>query len=273
MRINKETFFSEVKKKLFTSRFNSREGPGQIAGLDLILNEWEKRELSIEELAYILATAYHETAYTMQPIKERGGDQYLRSKKYWPWIGRGYVQLTWDYNYKKASDKLGINLMKSPGKAMEPEVAVLILFDGMIEGWFTGKKLRDYIDGIDEDDEEDLREYTQSRWIINGKDKRVKIAKEALEFERCLRAAEIKNKKPLGQSRTVQGAGGAAAGGATILIEPVQDVIKAVEGKEDALSSGDLVAIVIGLVVIGGAFYALYARWDDAGRPNIFRRK
>jgi len=262
---NRNIFFNKVRKSLFNGRLNQ----DQVDGLNLILDESDRRETNLDFLAYILATAYHETAFTMQPIKERGGDQYLRSKKYWPWIGRGFVQLTWKDNYQKAKDKTGYDLIKSPGLAMDPKVAVLILFDGMIEGWFTGKKLRDYIDGIDESDEEDLQEYTSARWIINGKDKRVKIAKEALEFERCLRAAEIKNKKPLTQSRTVQGAGGATLGGAAMLVEPLQKAIQVIEGKEGAFSSGNLVSVIFGLIVISGALYALYARWDDAGRPRI----
>lgn len=270
--MNRETFFSEVRKTLFTNKFKGDRGKGQIAGLDLILDEYERRgDFNIEELAYILATTFHETAFTMQPIKEGGGDSYLKSKKYWPWYGRGFVQLTWKTNYVKAGKKLGLDLTTNPDVVMQPEIAIKILFEGMREGWFTGKSLTSYLDGVDESDKEDLREFSNARRIINGTDKQVKIGKEALLFEKALRKAEVTNKKPLTQSRTVKGAGIAVAGGATLMVEPVLEVVKAVDQKKDLLTSGNLTSVIIGLVVVAGAVYTLYARWDDAGRPQFWR--
>lgn len=67
------------------------------------------------------------------------------------------------------------------------------------------------------------------------------------------------------RSRTVGGAGVAGAGGAAVLVEPVQDAIKVVEGQKDALSSGDIFMMAIGAIIIAGALYALYARLDDGG--------
>src|SRR5574343_1319969 len=58
--------------------------------------------------AYILATVYHETAFTYDPISEYGSRRYLMSKAYYPFYGRGYVQLTWRGNYKVFGDFLGI---------------------------------------------------------------------------------------------------------------------------------------------------------------------
>lgn len=40
--------------------------------------------------------------------------------------------------------KASEDLVKTPTLAMRPDVAAAILFYGMIEGWFTGKKLGDY---------------------------------------------------------------------------------------------------------------------------------
>jgi putative chitinase len=97
--------------------------------------------------------------------------------------------LTGRANYLKAGTRLGIDLVGNPDLALDPKVAVQILFVGMIDGWFTGKGLSDYLDGIDESDAEDLREFTNSRRIINGVDKQVEIAKIALKFEAALRAA------------------------------------------------------------------------------------
>lgn len=45
----------------------------QVDGMEVILNEWQQRQLTDSRwLAYILATAYHETAFTMEPIDEYG---------------------------------------------------------------------------------------------------------------------------------------------------------------------------------------------------------
>ena len=52
---------------------------------------------------------------------------------------------------------------------------------GSKEGWFTGKKLSDYITKTD-------KNYVRARRIINGTDKAEKIAKEAVVFEAALRS-------------------------------------------------------------------------------------
>jgi predicted chitinase len=116
-------------------------------------------------------------------------------KRYFPYYGRGYVQLTWDYNYVKATKyfrevlKIDVDFVKNPDLVMVPEYAIIILFVGMKEGWFTGKSLYDYIDDLDEADSEDLREFANARRIINGTDKQVEIGKLGLIFERGLKAA------------------------------------------------------------------------------------
>jgi hypothetical protein len=56
------------------------------------------------------------------------------------------------------------------------------MFVGMEEGWFTGKKLSDYINGGKAD-------YYGARGIINGKDRAAEIATYAKAFEAALRAA------------------------------------------------------------------------------------
>lgn len=271
MHIKKSTLFKELRKKLFTRDFAGNRGSKQIDGIDLIINTWETEypELSAKDVAYILATVYHETAYTMQPIKEGGGPNYLRSKRYYPWFGRGYVQLTWEANYIKAGKKLGIDLTTDPDVALDPQIAVQILFLGMIEGWFTSKSLSSYITEDDKGYKRNLTEFANARRIINGTDKQVKIAKEAAQFYDALKKATVKNTAPLSKSRTIQGASIGATGGAALLAEPVQDVVKAITDSEASISTGSVVSIVIASVVILGALYAMYARWDDAGRPKV----
>lgn len=136
-------------------------------------------------VAYGLATAWHETASTMQPIAEYGkgkGRRYGSPGRNNGQIayGRGYVQLTWDDNYERADRELGLAglLVENYELAMKPDIAADIMRKGMAEGWFTGKKLSDYLPG----------DYVNARRIINGTDKAAKIADDASRFELALRA-------------------------------------------------------------------------------------
>jgi hypothetical protein len=183
--LNSATFFNLVRLSVFEGKLSA----SQVEGLELIIAEGNRRHINNEFLAYVLATAAWETAYTMQPITEYGSQKYLRGKKYWPYIGRGFVQLTWRDNYEKAGRILGVDLVGNPDLAKRPDIAVRILFDGMILGWFTGKGLDDFLDGKDESDKEDLREFSNARRIVNGTDKQVAIGKLAISFEKALRAS------------------------------------------------------------------------------------
>lgn len=181
--------------------FGTSLSQGQVSGTEAILDAAQARGTKLPFLAYMLATAYHETAHTMQPIEEYGRG---KGRKYGVpagpygkvYYGRGYVQLTWLANYEKASKKLGIDFVKHPERVMEPKLAAAIMFDGMAEGWFTTKDLDDYIDALDEGDAEDGREFRNARRIINGTDKAEKIAGYALAFEKALRGAGYVGQAP-----------------------------------------------------------------------------
>jgi peptidoglycan L-alanyl-D-glutamate endopeptidase CwlK len=83
-------------------------------------------------------------------------------------------------------------------------------------------------------------------------------------------AAEAKPMNPkkntLANSRIVQGSAVSAAGGAAVMADMADSLMKA----DGTLSAGTWIGIVAGLLIIAGALYALYARWDDAGRPALF---
>lgn len=187
--INRERFFSLAKEGLFKQYSQS-----QVSGLNLVLDTWDSAGLKdLRWLAYMLATVYHETAGTIQPIKEYGGIKYLRSKKYWPYYGRGYVQLTWEQNYRlmsklwNAGHEEQIDLVKTPDRAQEPRIAVFILFEGMTNGYsgdgdFTGKSLEDYFNNK-------VTDFVGARHIINGTDKAEKIAGYARVLYDALRTA------------------------------------------------------------------------------------
>lgn len=192
--IDRKVFFDAVRKAL-----GALNQP-QVDGFTAVLDEFERRrhQVSIPDLAYMLATAWWETGKTMQPVREafyigdfaKAEAWRKRNLRYYPFYGRGLVQLTWERNYRLAGQKLGQNFVNNPDLVMRTDLAVKIMFEGMIEGWFTGKALDDYIDDVDESDAEDLREYANARRIINGTDKASTVAGLALTFEKALRAAD-----------------------------------------------------------------------------------
>ena len=116
-----------------------------------------------------------------------GSQRYLRSKKYYPHIGRGYVQLTWDWNYKQFGTALGIDLLGNPELANDHDTAWLILEEGMTDltpqdPEFTGKSLEDYFNdnGLD---------FYNARKIINPKDwdSYKPIQNDAINFYKILK--------------------------------------------------------------------------------------
>jgi predicted chitinase len=124
------------------------------------------------QIAYILATVEHETNKTFQPVIEAYwlSDEWRRTHlRYFPYYGRGYVQLTWRENYRKYGEILGVPLEQKPDLALEPSVALFVLVHGLKTGTFTGRKISDYIDHSRVD-------YFRARRCVNGMDKAAEIA-------------------------------------------------------------------------------------------------
>ncbi|MFM7189199.1 MAG: glycoside hydrolase family 19 protein [Microcystaceae cyanobacterium] len=124
------------------------------------------------QLCYIMATIQHETAATYKPIAEYGGAR----QRYAPYYGRGYVQLTWKYNYEKYGTMLHQDFVNHPDLVMQPDVSLFIIVNGMRDGIFTGKKLSDYISGSRVD-------FVNARRIINGLDRADLIAGYAQQWQ------------------------------------------------------------------------------------------
>jgi len=147
-----------------------------------IIRECRNRGLPINQTAYVLATAYWETNRTMEPVREAywlSEDWRRRNLRYFPWYGRGFVQLTWERNYKAMGRRLNMDLTSDPDVVMKPEVSAQILVVGMLEGIFTGKKLSDYLTPARSD-------YIGARRIVNGTDKAGEIAALAEAYEAAL---------------------------------------------------------------------------------------
>jgi predicted chitinase len=118
-----------------------------------------------KQVAYMLATAQHETRDFNAPEEDYGRSQarklgYSGGEEFY---GRGYVHLTHDYNYRKFDELLDLNgeLVKNPDLAKDPETAAKILVVGMRDGLFTGKRLDRYIN-------EDGQDFYNARRIVNG---------------------------------------------------------------------------------------------------------
>ena len=153
------------------------------------------------QLKYILATAQHETNNTFDPVREaywvrnkfikkfgkiKGAKRFenwgkkrfktTRSEiSYYPYYGRGYVQLTWKHNYVKFNEILHkfevteADIVANPDMVLNTKVAAFILVYGMVHGSFTGRKLDHYINDSKTD-------FIGARRIINGRDKAKHIA-------------------------------------------------------------------------------------------------
>lgn len=191
--LNKTFFYDSVRLSLFDGKMSK----GQVTGLEGLIDYWYANHDGKDDrwLAYVLATAHHEVDRTMQPIKEYGGKAYFKrmyditgdrprvAKRLGnvapgdgvKFHGRGFVQLTGRANYAYWETRTGKPLTTNPDLVLELEAATEILFEGMIDGTFTGKKLSDYFMNVRQD-------WEGARKIINGTDKKRLIASYAKKY-------------------------------------------------------------------------------------------
>lgn len=183
MRIDRDVLFPLVRAGCFGGILTRP----QVDGINVVLDEWDARMIDSDPryLADMLATAEWETAHTMQPVREAYwlSEAWRKANlRYYPYYGRGLVQLTWDYNYDKAGVRLGIPLKANPDMALESRVAVDVMFLGMTEGWFTGRRLSDYFGPGRED-------WTGARSIINPGDHAEEIGSLGQVYHRAIVAS------------------------------------------------------------------------------------
>jgi hypothetical protein len=193
MSFDRGLYFDHVRSTLFNGALTQE----QVDGQNVILGLWEGGQTGtpmtdVRWLAYILATAYHETAQKVWPIEEYGkgsGRDYGTPDPETGEIyyGRGFVQLTWKANYDRAGAALGLiddrDLVQHPQLALDSLIAARVLFRGMAEGWFTGERLGSYFDA-------DTDDPINARRIVNGNDQDTLIAGYHAEFLIALQNSE-----------------------------------------------------------------------------------
>lgn len=189
--MDRAIFFASVRARLFGGALTQP----QTDGLNLILDECAARGVVDRRcVAYVLATAYHETGRRMQPVREIGRG---RGRAYGApdprtghvYDGRGYVQITWKANYQRLGARLGLDLVADPDRALDPTIAAAILVLGMKEGLFTGHALSDVFRA-------DKADWIGARRIVNGLDRAAEIAAYARAFDAALHAAAPPSRSP-----------------------------------------------------------------------------
>lgn len=163
-----KTFFDKVRKPLFAGSLTEQ----QVKGMEHKLRVWDEL-YGGEDLrwcANALAQGYHETGGKMWPIEEIGRG---KGKKYGVpdpvtggiYYGRGDIQQTWADNYKRVDKELGLtegqSTYRNPHNMLDPDISARAMYIGMVEGWYTGKKLPDYFNGTRND-------IFNARDIVNG---------------------------------------------------------------------------------------------------------
>lgn len=194
-----------------------------VDGLNLIVAEGVRRRLLPTQLAYVLATVKIETGHTMQPVEENLNYSAKRIRQVWPnrvtaaeaqrlagnpealanhvyanrmengppssgdgwkYRGRGLPQTTTRRNYRVMSGPAGVDLLKNPEKALEWPIALILLFEGMMQGIYTGRALPEFVS-------ESKTDYVEARRVIVGMFMASEVAAVAVRFERAMKYVDF----------------------------------------------------------------------------------
>ncbi len=201
--IDRAYFFKQFRSQFYPIREKDKH---LIDRYERVFNYWDSQAhlKDLRWLAYILATTYHETGRRIKAVRECFGKtdaasiacvtrMYRRGrikrnyaridpKTGKAYFGRGHVQLTWDWNYKRMGKELnmGDEIYINPDLALHPDTSVAILAQGMIKGLFTGKRLSKYFNASSTN-------WGGARRIVNGLDKYKLIGGYGRKFHATLR--------------------------------------------------------------------------------------
>lgn len=163
-----------------------------VDGFNALAAEWERLKVpDIDILAYLMATAYRECGPGINlSIVEVGRGT---GKKYGVpagpynliYYGRGPDQCTWYDNYFKMEKRQNVPFTKSPDLMLIPKYNVPVMFDGCLNGIWTGVGLRHYITPGVKTSRANL---VGARHVVNGTDHAEEIADNALAFRVALTA-------------------------------------------------------------------------------------
>jgi len=188
-RLDLAPFFSHIRPSSLYKRLTV----AQVQGHETIIAKMKEHNVPVSWAAYILATAYHETAQRMQPVKEglNASDAWRkRNLRYYPWYGRGHVQLTWEENYRKADQKLNLGgaLVANADLALDPEISAEVMIVGMLEGWFSGDKTGRHTlkRHLPNQNKATRTQFKNARRIVNIMDKADLIAGHAVIYQDAL---------------------------------------------------------------------------------------
>lgn len=193
--------FYQGYRKYFENRLTQGQVNGFEATFDYIRDSFG---VGWSGLPYVLATFYHETGRTMQPVREgfaKSNEEAVRivtrmyeqgriSTNYakpdpvtgLSYYGRGMIQTTWERNYRKLGFVLFNNseiFVNNPDLLLDLKISVETSIEGMKLGLFTGKRLSDYLT-------KEKKDYYNARRIVNGLDKASLIAGYAERFEKII---------------------------------------------------------------------------------------
>lgn len=214
--MDKAAFFSSLRQRN-SGVFGTSLTRAQVAGCEAVLDECARQKADLGQTAYVLATTYGETGGAMQPRRENMNYSAKRIREVWPrrreavkyarnpkglanhvyngrlgnrtgtddgwdFRGAGLGQITGRDNFRKWGDRLGLDLINHPELLERLDISVKALVRPMLEGWATGMRLSQFVDG-------DRRDYAGARRVWNGTFEAAKYAASARAFEAALEAA------------------------------------------------------------------------------------
>ena len=179
----------------------------------LLLLTGDYRVMDLRWMAYILATVKHEVGDSWQPTDEEPSLWHQHSKDFGcknncyaslttvkdpttgksytnRYYGRGFVQLTWNYNYKFVADKLGKRMIYYTPELVKNDksIAYEALVLGIINAWYSGTKPPHGLGYYIKPNDLTMTDYYNARRTVNGVDVASLIRDYAIKIEKMLRS-------------------------------------------------------------------------------------